>query len=46
VVYVGLSYRFGGTSSSSDKEEGGWAARVPAVQAVRHRAASARRQAA
>jgi outer membrane receptor protein involved in Fe transport len=24
VVYVGLSYRFGGTSSSSDKEEGGW----------------------
>jgi outer membrane receptor for ferrienterochelin and colicin len=24
VVYVGLSYRFGGTTSSSDKEEGGW----------------------
>ncbi|RZT10634.1 Outer membrane receptor proteins, mostly Fe transport [Duganella sp. CF402] len=24
VVYVGLSYRFGGPSSSSDKEEGGW----------------------
>jgi hypothetical protein len=24
VVYVGLSYRFGGTSSSSDKEESGF----------------------